>query len=72
MCTHSYFQVIMYFRGGSVGSEMVSPAAKVSHAEIRSNGQPRSNAMVNGQPFAHARLLKVQSLFDRPRSIGQR
>ncbi len=47
--------------------EMVSPTAMVSHPEMVSPA-----AMVNGRPFAHARMLKVQSLFDWPRYIGQR
>ncbi len=55
-------------------AEMVSPAAMVSHAEMVSPEAATVSpaAMVNGRPFAHARVLKVQSLFDRPRSIDQR
>ncbi len=54
---------------------MVSPPAMFSHAEMVSpteNGQPRtemvSPAASDGQPYAHAHVLKVQNSFDRPRS----
>ncbi len=44
----------------------VSPAAMVSPAEMV------SPARSGGQPYALARVLKVQSLYDQPRSIGER
>ncbi len=55
-------------------AEIVSPAAMVSHAGMVSPEAATVSpaATVNGRPFAHARVLKVQSLFDRPRTIGQR
>ncbi len=65
-----FFQVIMYFSMIEVGLL----AQKWSAQQQWSVPQPAivSLARSDGQPFAHARVLKVQSLFDRPRSIGQR
>ncbi len=63
MCTHSYF------------SKWSCTSAWLRWVCRLRNGQPPnmvSPARSDGQSYAHARVLEVQSLFDRPRSIGQR
>ncbi len=60
-----FFQVIMYFSMIEVGLLAQKWAAPQQwSATQRWCPEATVAAMVNGQPFAHARVLKVQSLFD--------
>ncbi len=75
MCTQLFFQVIMYctsmievLLGVGLSAHKWSAPQRWSAPQQCSATQMVSPAASDGQPYAHAHVLKVQSSFDRLRS----